>query len=120
MKKAPPERSGGAFAICQKLANTPVPATSTDYSRFAADEVDADIVNGPPLPGPVKAIPLGEEEVTVLCTPQMAASITCAADVMALPLINGDRNRVTWARWAQLAGVPAPKAYAMRFDRSLW
>ncbi|MBF7009946.1 LysR substrate-binding domain-containing protein [Novosphingobium resinovorum] len=91
---------------------------STDYSRFAADEVDADIVNGPPLPGPVKAIPLGEEEVTVLCTPQMAASITCAADVMALPLINGDRNRVTWARWAELAGVPAPKAYAMRFDRS--
>ncbi|WP_159983262.1 MULTISPECIES: LysR substrate-binding domain-containing protein [unclassified Novosphingobium] len=91
---------------------------STDYSRFTADEVDADIVNGPPLPGPVKAIPLGEEEVTVLCSPALAASITCAADVMALPLINGDRNRVTWTRWCEQHGVAPPASYAMRFDRS--
>lgn len=93
-------------------------AASTDYSRFAADEVDADIVNGPPLPGPVKAVPLGEEDVTVLCTPEMAASIACAADVMALPLINGDRNRVTWARWCESNGIAPPSSYAMRFDRS--
>lgn len=91
---------------------------STDYSRFAADEVDADIVNGTPLPGPVKAVPLGEEEVTVLCTPTLAASIASAADVMALPLINGDRNRVTWARWCESNGLPPPSSYAMRFDRS--
>lgn len=91
---------------------------STDYSRFAADEVDADIVNGPPLPGAVNMVPLGEEEVTVLCAPQLASTITCPADVLSLPIINGDRNRVTWARWAQQAGIDPPKAYAMRFDRS--
>jgi DNA-binding transcriptional LysR family regulator len=91
---------------------------STDYSRFAADEVDADIVNGQPLPGPVKAIPLGEEEVTVLCTPALAATITCAADVLALPLINGDRNKVTWARWCEENGLAPPANFAMRFDRS--
>lgn len=91
---------------------------STDYSRFAADEVDADIVNGPAMAGPVKVVPLGEEDVTVLCSPALAASITCAADVLAMPLINGDRNRVTWARWCEKNGVPPPSTYAMRFDRS--
>lgn len=91
---------------------------STDYSRFTADEVDADIVNGPPQDGPVKVVPLGEEEVTVLCTPAMAEKIASPADVMALPVINGDRNRVTWARWCEANGIAAPASYAMRFDRS--
>jgi LysR family transcriptional regulator, glycine cleavage system transcriptional activator len=91
---------------------------STDYSRFAADEVDADIVNGPPAPGPVEVVPLGEEEVTVLCTPDMAARLSSPKDVMAMPLINGDRNRVTWAMWCAQNGLTAPTSYAMRFDRS--
>lgn len=91
---------------------------STDYSRFAADEVDADIVNGPPLAGPVKAVPLGEETVTVLCTPELAKRVTCPEDVLGLPIINGDRNRVTWARWCAACGIAPPASYAMRFDRS--
>lgn len=91
---------------------------STDYSRFAADEVDADIVNGPPAPGPVEVVPLGEEEVTILCTPELAKGIASAADVLALPLINGDRNRVTWAMWCARNDLPPPTGYAMRFDRS--
>lgn len=91
---------------------------STDYSRFAADEVDADIVNGAALPGPVKVVPLGEEVVTVLCSPAMAGAITRPADVLSLPLINGDRNKITWMRWCTRYGITPPTGYAMRFDRS--
>lgn len=91
---------------------------STDYSRFAADEVDADIVNGPALEGPVKVVPLGEETVTILCAPELAAKIHAPADVLTLPIINGDRNRVTWARWCAANGLSPPASYAMRFDRS--
>lgn len=91
---------------------------STEYSRFAADEVDADIVNGPPAPGPVDVIPLGDEDVTILCTPEIAAAIEKPADVLDRPLINGDRNRVTWAMWCERLDLPAPTGYAMRFDRS--
>lgn len=91
---------------------------STEYSRFAADEVDADIVNGPPVPGPVEVVPLGEEDVTILCTPALAETLRKPADVMRHPLINGDRNRVTWARWFQRFDLTPPTGYAMRFDRS--
>ncbi|WP_367349886.1 LysR substrate-binding domain-containing protein [Sphingobium yanoikuyae] len=35
-----------------------------------------------------------------------------------MPIINGDRNRVTWKRWCEKNGVKMPPSYAMRFDRS--
>lgn len=93
-------------------------AASTDYTRFGADEFDADIVNGPPAPGPFIVLPLGEEPVLPLCAPALAARIAAPADLMALPLINGDRNLVTWAAWCARNGLAPPKGFAMRFDRT--
>ncbi len=47
-------------------------AAGTDYTRFLNDEFDADIVYGLPRLEGLVVVPLGEETVTPLCTPDLA------------------------------------------------
>ena len=47
-------------------------AAGTDYTRFLNDEFDADIVYGLPRVEGLVVVPLGEETVTPLCTPDLA------------------------------------------------
>src|SRR3954468_2664886 len=74
-------------------------AAGTDYTRFAADEFDADIVYGAPPPelysgAPglqgVDTVPLGTEVVTPLCSPEVAPAIRTPRD---LERFRVNRNR---------------------------
>lgn len=93
-------------------------AADTDYARFVTDEFDLDIVYGPIQVDGVITIPLGEEEVTPLCAPELAAGIREADDLVRLPLIQSEQKQVRWDDWLRLNGVTRPLNRSLRFDRS--
>src|SRR6266481_9783972 len=65
-------------------------ATGTDYTKFLADEFDADVVYGAPSTdyyGALKqqgviVLPLGTEVVTPLCAPSLAPAIRSPSDLL--------------------------------------
>jgi DNA-binding transcriptional LysR family regulator len=102
-------------------------SAGTDYTRFASDEFDADIVYGAPpaefyggmhgLQG-VDTMPLGIETVTPLCSPDLAASIRAPRDLFAQTLIESDKKKIRWTDWFAANDLVAPDARGLRFDRS--
>lgn len=101
-------------------------AAGTDYTKFLADEFDADIVYGAPPADAyggtghqaVIVLPLGTEVVTPLCAPAMAVRIRSARDLFAEVLIESDNKRVRWPAWFAANGLAAPAPRGPRFDRS--
>ncbi|TFZ60012.1 LysR family transcriptional regulator [Methylorubrum sp. Q1] len=93
-------------------------AAGMDYARFITDEFDADIVYGPPRGEGLIVMPLGQETVTPLCTPERARRIREAADLPGQPLIQSDNKLVRWPLWFERNGLRAPPSAGLRFDRS--
>jgi len=102
-------------------------AAGTNYTRFATDEYDADIVYGSPPPEfyggtpglqGVDTIPLGIEVVTPLCSPEVAAAIRSPRDLLAQTLIESDNKKIRWTDWFAANELLAPSARGLRFDRS--
>ena len=101
-------------------------AAGTDYTRFANEEFDADIVYGAPVPGTyglaanqsVFILPLGSERVTPLCAPSLASSIKSARALLQQILIESDNKKVRWTDWFAANGMIAPASRGPRFDRS--
>lgn len=93
-------------------------SASTDYPRFHTDEFDADICYGPPRQEGLVVLPLGEETVTPLCAPELAATIREPADLIPLDLIESEHKRVRWAAWFAANGLSPPSPRGNRFDRS--
>jgi DNA-binding transcriptional LysR family regulator len=101
-------------------------ATGTDYTRFLADEFDADIVYGVPSTDyygrlqqqGVIVFPLGTEIVTPLCAPELAAGIRSVANLLDRTLIESDNKKVRWPAWFAANGFVAPVPNGPRFDRS--
>ena len=93
-------------------------AAGTDYTRFLNDEFDADIVYGPPRQEGLVVIPLGEETVTPLCSPEMARTIGSPIDLFSQILIESETKQIRWSDWFARNGLPAPRPQGMRFDRS--
>jgi DNA-binding transcriptional LysR family regulator len=101
-------------------------ATGTDYTKFLADEFDADIVYGPPPPDyygsltqqGLVVLPLGTEVVTPLCAPALAATIRSPRDLLGHTLIESDNKKVRWPAWFMANGLAAPALRGPRFDRS--
>jgi LysR family glycine cleavage system transcriptional activator len=97
-------------------------AANADYTRFHNDEFDADIVYGVPRQGVgqqgLVVLPLGEETVTPLCAPALAADIRTLANLRRQVLIESDNKQVRWADWFIANGIPAPLPHGLRFDRS--
>jgi DNA-binding transcriptional LysR family regulator len=92
-------------------------AAGTDYTRFLNDEFDADIVYGPPREGLV-VMPLGEETVTPLCTPDLGRVIKTPMDLFNCILIESETKQIRWSDWFERNGLPAPRPQGVRFDRS--
>lgn len=91
---------------------------SADYHRFQDDDIDADISYGvPPLEGMV-SIPLGQEIVCPLCSPEIALTIGKPADLLDHVLIESERKRVRWDSWFAANGLAPPRPRGYRFDRS--
>ncbi|MFL4993342.1 MAG: LysR substrate-binding domain-containing protein [Microvirga sp.] len=93
-------------------------AAGTDYTRFNADEFDADIVYGPPRVEGLIVVPLGEETITPICAPDLAATITTPSDLLKHVLIQSDSKQIQWADWFTANGLVAPPPNGSRFDRS--
>lgn len=102
-------------------------SAGTDYTRFAADDFDADIVYGAPPPyfysgAPglqgVDTMPLGTEVVTPLCCPDLALNIHSVGDLFGKTLIESDNKKVRWTDWFAANGLVAPGPRGPRFDRS--
>ncbi len=93
-------------------------SAGTDYPRFHNDEFDADICYGPPRQEGLVVVPLAEETVRPLCSPELAAKINEPADLLALPRIESEHKRVRWNAWFAANGMPTPSPNGSRFDRS--
>lgn len=93
-------------------------AANTEYARFSNDDFDIDIVYGQPRAEGVEVIPLGEETVTPLCTPELAKKIRKPKDLLDQVLIRSDVKQVQWHQWFTANGLEAPAIHGMRFDRS--
>lgn len=93
-------------------------SAGTDYPRFNNDDFDADIVYGPIRAPGVVAIPIKEETVTPLCTPEMATRIRTPSDLSQANLILSDNKQVRWPHWLDANGVSVAINHAIRFDRS--
>lgn len=93
-------------------------AAGTDYTRFTSDEFDADIVYGAPRAEGLVVMPLGEETITPVCSPALAASIRDARDLLGLSLIQSDTKQVQWSDWFAAQGVTEAPRIGSRFDRS--
>lgn len=93
-------------------------SAGTDYTRFANDEFDVDIVYGRPTQDGVSVLPLGEEVVTPLCTPKLASLIRQPEDLFRHALIDSDNKKVRWPDWFAANGLTSPPPHGMRFDRS--
>lgn len=93
-------------------------SAGADYPRFEHDEFDADICYGPPRQEGLVVVPLGEETVTPLCAPHLAARVASARDLLQVDLIESDNKRVRWTSWFQANGIAPPSPRGSRFDRS--
>jgi len=93
-------------------------SAGTDYTRFATDEFDVDIVYGRPSLDGVVVLPLGEEVVTPLCNPKLSALIRRPEDLLDQTLIDSDNKKVRWPDWFAANNLSAPQLRGMRFDRS--
>jgi LysR family glycine cleavage system transcriptional activator len=93
-------------------------SAGTDYTNFASDEFDADIVYGTPRQEGLVVMPLGEETVAPLCAPDTARGIATPMDLFQHVLIESDNKQIRWPTWFARNGLPAPRPHGMRFDRS--
>jgi len=94
-------------------------AASTSYARFVDGLFDADIVYGEPLNREdLIVIPLSEEIIAPLCSPEMAAQIKSPRDLLRLPLIRSDLKRIQWIDWFEINDLGSPPAPSISFDRS--
>ena len=93
-------------------------AAGTNYSRFAADEFDADIIYGLPRQAGLEVVALGEEVVSPLCAPGLAPGLARAADLLSTPLLESDNKTLRWSDWFAANGLAPPPHRRARFDRS--
>jgi LysR family glycine cleavage system transcriptional activator len=93
-------------------------SASNEYPRFHNDEFDADICYGPPVQEGLIVMPLGEEVVTPLCSPDLAGTILAPTDLLNAELIESEHKRVRWGAWFAANGMTPPSPRGSRFDRS--
>ena len=101
-------------------------AASANYSLFANDEFDVDIVYGVAWAEHyarnrhprIVVLPLGEETVTPLCSPTLAVWIRTPHDLLGQTLIESDNKQIRWPAWFAANGLRAPEVRGPRFDRS--
>jgi len=93
-------------------------AAGTDYSRFTADEFDADIIYGKRDQEGLVWHSLGTEIVRPMCSPAIASRINSPKDLYGLTLIRSTLKKVSWEEWFRANNFAPPETVAMRFDRS--
>jgi len=93
-------------------------SADTRYATFDDDDHDIDIVYGTPATSRHEIIPLVVEELTPLCSPQIAERIAGVHDLYATPLVQSEGQSVQWGGWFSANGLATPGDFALAFDRS--
>lgn len=94
-------------------------AASTTYARFEDGLCDVDIIYGEPQNREgLIVVPLGEEQVSPICSPQIAVGLKKHQDLLRYPLIRSDLKRIQWADWFEANSLGFPPPPSMSFDRS--
>ena len=93
-------------------------SASTSYAQFDNDDYDLDVVYGEPRASQHEKIPLLIEELTPLCSPALAARITVAQDLYAMPLIQSEGQSIRWGGWFSANNLVTPSDFALAFDRT--
>ncbi len=94
-------------------------AASTTYARFVDGLFDVDIIYGEPAGREdLIVVPLQEEIVSPVCSPEIARDLQSPRDLLRFPLIRSDLKRVQWVDWFESNGLGIPPSPAMTFDRS--
>lgn len=93
-------------------------SASTDYATFENDDFDLDIVYGEPQRTAHEKIPLLIEELTPLCSPELASQIRSPQDLYSQSLIQSDGQSVQWKGWFAANGMQTPSHFGLAFDRS--
>lgn len=93
-------------------------SASTDYAVFDNDDFDLDIVYGEPRASSHEKAPLRIEELTPLCSPEVARNLRSPQDLYSQLLIQSDGQSVQWKGWFAANGMQPPQSYGLAFDRS--
>jgi len=93
-------------------------SASTDYALFDNDDFDLDIVYGEPRSSPHEKMPLRIEELTPLCSPEVAKHLRTPQDLYSQFLIQSDGQSIQWKGWFAANGMQPPSSYGLAFDRS--
>ena len=93
-------------------------SADTDYLRFQRHEFDADIVFDHRSADGLCELPLGNEIIAPLCSPDLARRIKKPADLLKLPLLDSYNRQVRWMQWFSDNGVAAPPIKGLSFDRN--
>jgi LysR family glycine cleavage system transcriptional activator len=75
-------------------------------------------VYGSPRVEGLTVVPLGEETITPICAPDLAARIATPSDLCDHVLIQSDSKQIQWTDWFAANGMVAPPPNGSRFDRS--
>ncbi|MEL4015393.1 LysR substrate-binding domain-containing protein [Dryocola clanedunensis] len=93
-------------------------SANTDPVRFEDDEFDLDILYGQPVSSSYHSIPLSVEQLTPLCSPQVAEKISKPEDLYSCTLIQCDAQLYQWRGWFEENNLAPPEQYHLSFDRS--
>jgi len=93
-------------------------SADTNYTTFAADEFDVDIVYGRRSNPQLIETSLGTEIVKPMCSPRLAEAFRHPGDLEGAVLIWSTLKLATWNDWFAANGLHRPKTAALRFDRS--
>ena len=93
-------------------------AANPEYPLFPSEEFDLSIIYGEPRQPDVMVIPLGNETICPLCAPHIALRVRSVDDLLAMPLVRSDHNRVGWPTWFEANESVIATPAGPRFDRS--
>ena len=80
-----------------------ISTSSDDTPEFTTPDIDAIVVRGSGQWAGLNAIPLFAETLTPMCTPEVAASLTCLADLARLTLLHPGPSHDEWRCWLDSA-----------------
>lgn len=93
-------------------------SADTDPVRFEDDEFDVDIIYGENTKPGCHQIPLSVEQLTPLCSPQIAQRIKKPEDLYECLLIQCGIQLYQWRGWFEENNLVPPERYGLSFDRS--
>lgn len=93
-------------------------SADTNPVRFEDNQFDIDIVYGDTIKTNCHKIPLSVEQLTPLCSPEMASGITKPEDLYNFILIQCGIQLYQWRGWFEANNLTPPEHYGLNFDRS--